>query len=177
VKYLEGSLSASEQELRRLLDEKRNFEEQLRLERDRFLSLEIDLRRERREHEISEKDKVAEINRLLKLKDVRENASERELKNAMAGLQEEVKVKDERYRILLEKFDGYQREQKERQEREKENEARVVSELLSKSTAPDPQSRLLQETIAGILTRLTDLEKKPIVEIDTIVNHEHEEHS
>ncbi len=53
VKYLEGSLSASEQELRRLLDEKRNFEEQLRLERDRFLSLEIDLRRERREHEIS----------------------------------------------------------------------------------------------------------------------------
>jgi hypothetical protein len=53
----------------------------------------------------------------------------------------------------------------------------VVSELLSKSTAPDPQSRLLQETITGILNRLTDLEKKPIVEIDNIVNHEHEEHS
>ncbi len=52
---------------------------------------------------------------------MRENTSERDLKNALAGLQEEVKVKDERYRILLEKFDSYQREQKERQEREKEN--------------------------------------------------------
>lgn len=50
----------------------------------------------------------------------------------------------------------------------------MVSELLSKSTSPDPHSRLLQETITGILNRLTDLEKKPIVEIDNIVSHEHE---
>jgi hypothetical protein len=53
----------------------------------------------------------------MKLKDVRESTGERELRNSLAGLQEEVKVKEERYRILLEKFDGYQREQRERQER------------------------------------------------------------
>jgi hypothetical protein len=49
--------------------------------------------------------------------------------------------------------------------------------MLSKSTSLDPQNKAIQETITGILTRLNDLEKKPIIEIDHIINHEYEEHS
>ena len=134
------------------------------------MNLDIEFKRARREHEIFEKDKTSEINRLLRLKDLKESNLQRELKNLVSSLQEEVKVKEERYKILLEKFDSYQKEQRD-------NEAKVVTEILTKSQANDPQNRALQETISNILNRLNDLEKKPMVQIDHIVNHEHEEHS
>ncbi len=41
IKYLQSSLANSEQELRKILDEKRNFEELIRMEKDRYMNLEI----------------------------------------------------------------------------------------------------------------------------------------
>jgi hypothetical protein len=39
VKYLESALATSEQELRKMLEEKRNYEELIRMEKDRFMNL------------------------------------------------------------------------------------------------------------------------------------------
>lgn len=50
VKYLESKLTTSEQELRKILEEKRNYEELIRMEKDKLMNLEIELRRERKEH-------------------------------------------------------------------------------------------------------------------------------
>jgi cellulose biosynthesis protein BcsQ len=74
---------------------------------------------------------------MLKLKDVKESSLERELKNKISDLQEEIKVKDERYTILLEKFETYQKQEKERlrEEKEKENEIKTVNEIMSKSSS------------------------------------------
>lgn len=77
VKYLEGRLTNSEQELRRVLEEKRNYEELIRGEKDKICNLEITLRREKREFEIMEKDKNGEISLLYKLKDIKENSTEK----------------------------------------------------------------------------------------------------
>lgn len=48
-----------------------------------------------------EKDKNAEINRLLKLKDIHEDSADKQLRNSLAALQDEVKLKDKRYALLL----------------------------------------------------------------------------
>jgi len=44
------------------------------------------------------------------LKDGRESTSEKELKNAIASLQEDVKTKDKRYALLLEQWQTFQKE-------------------------------------------------------------------
>lgn len=58
----------------------------------------------------------------------------------MAALHDEVKLKDKRYGLLLEQFQTFQ---KERIKEEKEQEVRIVTELLTKNPV-DPQSKILQ---------------------------------
>lgn len=87
-----------------------------------------------------EKDKNAEINRLLKLKDIHQDSADKNLKNSLAALHDEVKLKDKRYGLLLEQFQTFQ---KERIKEEKEQEVRIVTELLTKNPV-DPQSKILQ---------------------------------
>jgi len=57
-----------------------------------------------------EKDKNAEINRLLKLKDIHDESSDKQLRNALAALHDEVKLKDKRYALLLDQFQTFQKE-------------------------------------------------------------------
>lgn len=87
VKYLESKLTTSDQELRKILEEKKNYEELIRMEKDKLMNLEIQLRRERREHEIMEKDKNAEINMLMKDRDIKASAAERQLRSLTSNLQ------------------------------------------------------------------------------------------
>jgi len=58
----------------------------------------------------------------------------------LAALHDEVKLKDKRYGLLLEQFQTFQ---KERIKEEKEQEVRIVTELLTKNPV-DPQSKILQ---------------------------------
>lgn len=41
IKYLESNLANCEQELRKMLDEKRNYDELIRMEKDKYMNLEI----------------------------------------------------------------------------------------------------------------------------------------
>lgn len=41
VKYLESKLTTSDQELRKILEEKKNYEELIRMEKDKLMNLEI----------------------------------------------------------------------------------------------------------------------------------------
>jgi hypothetical protein len=167
IQHLESTLSQCEKELRKILDEKRNYEELIRMEKDKYLNLELEARRERREFEIMEKDKNSEINRLLKRKDVKEGAIETEMKHTLATLQEELKTSQKRYTLLLEQFQKYQLEN---QKEDKEKEVKIINELLTKNVVVgEPQNKVLQDTITNILNRINDLEKKPIIEFDQIV--------
>lgn len=53
--------------MRKCRDEKRGLEDAIRLEKDKYMNLEIDIKRVRMESEIMEKDKNNEINRLKNL--------------------------------------------------------------------------------------------------------------
>lgn len=100
----------SEQELRKILQEKRDYEELIRMEKDKLMNLEIEFRRERKEFEIMEKDKNAEINMLLKERDIRASAADKELRSLTVNLQEELKLKEKRYTLLLQQMEKLQKE-------------------------------------------------------------------
>lgn len=61
---LEAELLSRNQELRKCRDESRILEDSIRLERDKYLNLEIELKRLKMESDIMEKDKNNEITRL-----------------------------------------------------------------------------------------------------------------
>lgn len=61
---LEAELVTRNQELRKCRDEKRVLEDSIRLEKDKYLNLEIEIKRLKMESEILEKDKNNEITRL-----------------------------------------------------------------------------------------------------------------
>lgn len=46
---------------------------------------------------------------------------------------------------------------------------KIITDLLAKNPV-DSQSKILQETISGIMNRLKDLEKKPVFEIDDVIS-------
>jgi phosphatidate phosphatase PAH1 len=48
VKFLESKLGACDQELRKMLEEKRNYEELIRMEKDKLMNMELEFKRERR---------------------------------------------------------------------------------------------------------------------------------
>lgn len=54
---LEAELTAKSQELRKCRDEKRVLEDSVRLEKDKYFNLEIEIKRLKMETEILEKDK------------------------------------------------------------------------------------------------------------------------
>ena len=124
------------------------------------MNLEITYRREKREYEIMEKDKDAEINHLLRLKDVRESGLEAELKGTISSLQEELRTKEKRYVLLLEQFENYQ---KERVREEKEQEIKLVNEILNKSS--EEPNKFMQETMNNILLRISELETRPTLSV------------
>lgn len=104
-----------------------------------------------------EKDKNAEINMLLKERDLKESYAEKELRNLTTSLQEELKLKDKRYNLLLQQLESIKND---KQKEEKEQEVKLVNEILSKNN-PDGSNKVLQDTITNILTRLNELETKP----------------
>ena len=64
---LEAEINARNQELRKCRDEKRGLEDAVRLEKDRYMNLEIEIKRLKMETEMLEKDKNIEIGRLKSL--------------------------------------------------------------------------------------------------------------
>lgn len=54
---LDAEIMAKNQEIKKYRDERRSLEDELRLEKDKYLSLEIDIKRIRMESELLEKEK------------------------------------------------------------------------------------------------------------------------
>jgi len=54
---LDAEIMAKNQEIKKYRDERRSLEDELRLEKDKYLSLEIDVKRIRMESELLEKEK------------------------------------------------------------------------------------------------------------------------
>ena len=83
-----------------------------------------------------EKDKNAQIEQLLRNKESRETSTEKKLREMNSQLEDEIKIKEKRYMLLLQQIESVRREKKEEEVKEQEaKEAKVVSELLSKSSA------------------------------------------
>lgn len=106
---LEAELLSRNQELRKCRDESRILEDSIRLERDKYLNLEIELKRLKMESDIMEKDKNNEITRLKHLLETqsREPASNT---NEIRRLEEDLRSQKHKYEMLIVEFDKYKRE-------------------------------------------------------------------
>lgn len=71
----------------------------MRLEKDKFLSLEIDMKKVRMEYELLEKEKNTEINRLNGLLQVQ--PKDQTSLNELRRLEEELRNQKQRYEILI----------------------------------------------------------------------------
>lgn len=71
----------------------------MRLEKDKFLSLEIDMKKVRMEYELLEKEKNTEINRLNGLLQVQ--PKDQTSHNELRRLEEELRNQKQRYEILI----------------------------------------------------------------------------
>lgn len=106
---LEAEINARNQELRKCRDEKRGLEDAVRLEKDRYMNLEIEIKRLKMETEMLEKDKNIEIGRLKSLlesqpKEAQSNSAEQR------RLEEELRMSKYKYETLVQEFDRYKRE-------------------------------------------------------------------
>lgn len=90
-----------DQEIRLLLGEKRKSEDLVRLEKDRFLNLEIDYKKTKMEYELLEKDKNNEINRLMRQVDYSGVNRTRDLEMKVKRYEDDIEIKDKRYNVLL----------------------------------------------------------------------------
>jgi len=66
VRSLEAELDSKDRELKQGFDEQRRFHELIRIEKDKYLNLEIQCRSLKMELEMLEKEKNNEINRLIR---------------------------------------------------------------------------------------------------------------
>ena len=116
-----------------------------------------------------EKDKNAEIQQLRRLKDIQESIHEKELQQSNSDMRSEIKVKEERYVLLLKQIESLQngkdseelrRDHRDQEINSKDEEIRLITELLGKNNS-DSSNNVLQETVTGILQRLSELETKP----------------
>ena len=110
---LEAELVTRNQELRKCRDEKRVLEDSIRLEKDKYLNLEIEIKRLKMESEILEKDKNNEITRL---KHLLETQSREPAGNSheVRRLEDELKSQKHKYEMLIAEFDKYKREVSDR---------------------------------------------------------------
>ena len=86
AKQAEAALGEAELQLRKLTNEKRNLEDLMRMERDKFINLEIELKKVKKENEIAEKDRQAEIKTLRLMLERKEAAIEKELTTTIHNL-------------------------------------------------------------------------------------------
>ena len=65
-----------------------------------------------------EKDKNAQIEQLLRNKESRETSTEKKLRELNSQLEEEIKIKEKRYMLLLQQIESVRREKKEEEVKE-----------------------------------------------------------
>ena len=159
----EATVVQVEQQVKRAQQEKKGLEELIRTERDKFMNLEIELKRERREHEIADKDRQAEIRALKRMVELKEGSTEKELRATVHSLEEELRVKEDRYSWLLHKLEV---QQKSQSKVDQETEIRVVNEILSRSQS-EPNTQF-QDTMANLMQRLNQFESRPSPELEQL---------
>ena len=166
AKQAEAALGEAELQLRKLTNEKRNLEDLMRMERDKFINLEIELKKVKKENEIAEKDRQAEIKTLRLMLERKEAAIEKELTTTIHNLQDQLKVREERYQILIQKLDSQQKEQQNHLD--KEAEMKILQELMTRSHV-EPYNQTFQDKITSALEKLSEIEARPVAipHIDT----------
>ena len=136
------------------------------------MNLQIELKRERREYEIAEKDRLAEIKSLQRMAELKESNAQKHFRAAIHSLQEQLRVKQDRYSWALNQLQVYHKSQGKVDE---EAEIKMMSNFMSQ-TQPDP-STYFQDTIAALMLRLKELEHKPLPELEQLdLDATHEEH-
>jgi hypothetical protein len=161
VRALESELEGKDRELKQGFDEQRRFHELIRIEKDKYLNLEIQCRSLKMELEMLEKDKTNEINRLIRDFENRDGHGDKEIIYKMKKLEEEIRERDRRYHeLLIEK------------ERRKEKETEVVStnskgdknyleELLEKNRSmSENSSKAIADGMNMIFTKMSELERR-----------------
>lgn len=167
--HLEGTLAVKEVEVRKLQEERRLLEDSVRGEKNKYMLLEIDLKKAQMEYEILQKDKNSEIDRMQRNGEKGPDIQGKEQQATIRRLQEEIELKDKRYRILAEEIERVS-EERGRGEKQRESTARQdlekgrehIEEVLRKlAEEKSGGSSQLIESINLILQKMNELHRRP----------------
>lgn len=104
---LETDLNARNQESKRIREEKRVLEDALRTEKDRFMTLEIEIKRIKMECEMLERDKNSEISRLKSLLESKTFEQSSGSSGDVRRMEEELQQNKRKYDDLVHEFERY----------------------------------------------------------------------
>ena len=104
---LETDLNARNQENKRIREEKRVLEDAVRAEKDRFMTLEIEIKRIKMECEMLERDKNSEISRLKSLLESKTFEQSSGSSGDVRRMEEELQQNKRKYDDLVHEFERY----------------------------------------------------------------------
>ena len=105
IRSLENELSGKDKEIKQGFDEQRQLHQLIRVQKDKYLHLEIQCKSLKMEYDLLEKDKNNEISRLNRQLDAKDGngKNEKEMAYIIRKLEDEIKEKDKRMKELEEK--------------------------------------------------------------------------
>lgn len=169
IRHLESELSGKDREIKMNFEEQRRLHESVRVEKDKYMHLEIQYKSLKMELDLLEKEKNNEINRLLKQFEGKDGASEKEmgylirkLEEQISKLQHESAEKDRKYHAVLADFEALQKKHHERPEPAgSKNDKNILEELLYRSReANESNNKALADSMNLIFVKMSELEKK-----------------